>query len=324
MLLTETLAARGSQAVFIGILLGSCAPAATPRWQVEVQGSREVMERFAVSADGLRDEGLFYEGDHFVRVLAVEGPDVLEGSAAAIRSAAGELRGETLLQPFACRADAATFMDLRQRGWSFLERHQLRLTESGAFQRNTDLSRILSYKCEARSNDKREGQAWSSRNSTAGLCEESERLQTQVTLSRGAQLIRADLCHGAYLRVAGGVVMLQFAFPLGDDVPLTITMAHCIDPQTATYPISLSVGAGYPRADCPYVSSAAARVGDSIRALPVVRGTWRIDSIDFAESGHLVGDVSFVYPAPDGTGELIVRGHVDLPLLRLGPSQGGN
>ncbi|MBM7118785.1 hypothetical protein [Archangium primigenium] len=317
-----------------GVLAGAAAlltacpsPGARERYELEVLGSRAALERYTVEVEGLRDEGLLASEDPSLRRWSTEAETgVLVRAPWVIRSRDGErVVDELALEPFVCRHPPARYARMREEGWRFVERHQIQLTAEGRLRRDADLDRPLSYACEASppsARDSREG--WSTPLGTLGACTEPERAATQVVLETGDERRAAHLCHATYLPAHGGAVSLGFAFTVpGDEVPLTVALWHCMDPLTATYPLALEVGQGFPREDCPRRPGASGLVGGAPRAAPVLRGTWRISRLDFTDGGRLVGEVDAVFAVPGGNGEMRLRGPVDLPLLRI-PLSGGH
>ena len=305
-----------------GALLAACgSPVARERYVVEVLGSRTAFERYAVQADGLRDEGPFFSRDQYLRRLSVEAEEgLLTRPSLSIQSRSeGQVVDEVSLRPFVCQARAAQYTRLKEDGWRFVERHQLLLTEEGHLRRDTDLDRGLSYSCEASPpTTKDSGEGWSTPLSTPGACTEPKRAATRVTLESGGTSRPAHLCHATYLQLYGGAVHLGFSFEEpGSELPLTVSLWHCMNPLTATYPLTLQVGEGFPGAGCPRVPGASGLVGGEPRSAPILRGTWTLTHIDFTDGGHLVGEVDAVFAVPGGSGELRLHGPVDLPLLRI-------
>ncbi|RYZ44049.1 MAG: hypothetical protein EOO71_00835 [Myxococcaceae bacterium] len=309
-------------------LLAACGPSvASERYVVEVWGSREAFERYTVQAEGLRDEGRATAGPQDVQRFSLEAEEgLLERAPVSFQSLGSDGAVTTVsLQPFVCRDRAEQYARLRKEGWRFTERHQLRLTDDGRLQRDTDLDRELTYVCEASpSSSGDSGEAWSTPLSTPGACDEPAREETRVVLESERDVRPARLCHATYLRQYGGAVHVGFSFPdPGSALPLTVSLWHCMDPVTAAYPVTLEVGTGFPASGCPRLPGASGLSGGEPASAPLLRGTWRITSVDFSDGGHLVGEVDAVFGVPGGSGELRLHGPVDLPLLRI-PLPGGN
>jgi hypothetical protein len=301
----------------------ACGP--TPeRYEVEVLGNREALERYEVRGQGLRDEGTFFARNRYYRRLSMEAKEGLHTwRALTLHSRDGGQEVDALtLEPFVCRQRPEKLAGLREEGWRLLERHQVLLTDEGRLKLNTDLDRVLSYTCEA-SRDGDGGEGWSTPLSTAGACSEPERAATQVVLESGDEKRMPDLCHATYVQYYGGAVHLGFSFVIpGSPLPLTVSLWHCMDPPSASYPVPLVMGEDFPRASCPRRPGVSTLVNGDITSAPMLRGTWKIDRIDFVDGGHLVGEVDTVFAVPGGDGEMRLRGHVDLPVLRI-PSTGG-
>ena len=311
----------------VAVLLASCRPpVAKDRYVVEVLGSREALDRYAVQADGLQEEGRFFTRNQYLQRFSVEaGAGLLERPALSVRSRSeGSEVDAVTLQPFVCGSRPEQYTRLREDGWRFVERHQLMLTEDGRLRRDTDLERLLSYACEASSPSAVDsGEAWSTPLGTLGACSEPERAATRVVLESAGESRPAHLCHATYLQRYGGAVHLGFSFmEPGSELPLTVSLWHCMDPLTAAYPLTLEVGADFPRGDCPRVPGASGLVGGEPRSAALLRGTWRISRLDFTDGGHLVGEVDAVFAVPGGDGEMRLHGPVDVPLLRI-PFSGG-
>jgi hypothetical protein len=302
--------------------LAACS-SSTERYVVEVLGSREALEQYTVRADGLRDEGVSVARDQHLRRLSVEGEGALSRPALTLRSLSqGQPVDELSLEPFVCGQRPEKLSQLRKDGWALTERHQVLLTGEGRLARHTDLDRVLSYACEAVSGGDG-GEGWSTPLGTAGACSEPERAATRVVLESGGETRAADLCHATYLQSHGGAVHLGFSFvEPGSALPLSVSLWHCMDPPTASYPVTLTAGEGFPRADCPRQPGASGLVAGAPASAPLLRGTWRLERIEFVDGGHLVGEVDVVFGSPGGSGELRLRGPVDLPVLRI-PFNGG-
>lgn len=312
----------------VTVLPAACRPPmARERYVVEVLGSREALERYAVHVEGLRDEGRLFSSNQYLQRFSVEAEaGLLERPALSVQSrSGGSVMDEVTLRPFVCASRPGPYTRLRKEGWRFVERHQLLLTEDGQLQRDTDLARHLSYACEASPPSSRDsGEAWSTPLGTPGACSEPERAATQVVLESDGERRSAHLCHATYLQLYGGAVHLGFSFmEPGSELPLTVSLWHCMDPLSAVYPLTLEVGADFPRGGCPRVPGASGLADGEPVSAPILRGTWRIARLDFTDGGHLVGEVDAVFAVPGGSGEMRLHGPVDVPLLRI-PFSGGN
>lgn len=315
---------RGLRALLGAALLVGCGPAQSPsQYWIEVLGSRAALEAHQLRAEGMEDAGLFFERNRYLRVLRGAGELPLhERPTVSVESwREGSGIDSALLRPFVCQANPEKYQRLRAEGWQLVERHQLQLTDDGQLQRGTDLDRVLSYRCEATAPGGRDGEAWSTLGATVGACSEPDRAGTQIRLLQGERVLAAELCQATYLQLREGVVILSFSFPLPFEPAVTVQLGHCMDPAAATYPLALQLGAGFPAPGCPYAPSAQTIAGGAIVSGGALGGAWRIESLDFVDGGHLVGDVEMELEIP-GIGKATLSGRIDLPLLRV-PLSGG-
>jgi hypothetical protein len=317
-------AQRSVLMLVVGSLAACTSPGASEKYVVEVQGSRKALEAYTLQADGARDEGIYFAYDKFFRRLTLDAPGgLLAHPPVAFQIRKNDQMLETVvLQPFVCQTQSARHTQLFERGWHMVERHQVLLTDEGQLKLHTDLERQLSYSCEATASSGEEGEGWSSPLGTEGTCDEPERAATQMTLEIEGSLHQPRLCHATYLQRDGGLIHLGFSFPIPGSLPLTVSLWHCMEPSTASYPLMLTAGQHFPQPNCPRQPGASRTTEAGSISAPLLRGSWRIDHIYFVDGGHLMGEVDAVFGVPGGSGELRLNGPVDLPLLRI-PFQAG-
>lgn len=292
---------------------GCPAPPRTETFTVRVFGPRAALEADAIRLPGFAAGPLYYTGffyrDYVRSEALASAPEVTAFAGAADGGAAS---GSVRLRPFVCPAVTAS-TDHAARGWSFEETHELLLTPGGELVKSTDLDRILKYSCTQTAPDG-DGEKIETLEASLGECGEPERSATAVSVTRAGSLVsRPRYCQAKYASGGTGVVL---STDDGAGRSTAITLDHCLEPATASYPVVLTVGAGWPASGCELGPSLTEYDQGKPAGGTAESGTWTIRSIDFRRGGHLVGDVDVTFRTAGGEA-VVVRGHVDVPLLRV-------